>query len=114
MNVQNVIDKLGLSVKAGEACLDRDVTGGYASDLLSDVMANAQKGDVWVTLQVHQNVIAVAQLVELAAVILIGDREPDSETVEKADAEGIPLLSTDMTTFETVVRLHETGISGRR
>jgi len=114
MKVREVVDKLGLTVKAGGEGLDREVTGGYASDLLSDVMANAREGDIWVTLQVHENVVAVALLTKIAAVILVGDREPSADTTEKADTEGIPILSTGMTAFETVAILNDLGIRGGR
>lgn len=114
MKVREVVDKLGLTVKAGGEGLNREVTGGYASDLLSDVMANAREGDIWVTLQVHENVVAVATLTKIAAVILVGDRGPAEDAAEQADAEGIPMLSTDMTAFETVAQLHDLGIIGGR
>ena len=114
MKVSEIVDRLGLTVKAGSSGLDREVTGGYASDLLSDVIANARDGDIWVTLQVHQNVVAVAMLTRIAAVILVGSREPAEDAAESADAEGIPVLSTGMTAFETVALLHDIGIEGGR
>ena len=114
MRVREVVEKLDMEVKAGEAGLDREVTGGYASDLLSDVMANAREGDIWVTLQVHENVVAVALLTKVSGVILVGGRDPASSTAENADSEGIPILSTGMSTFETVASLHDLGVSGGR
>ena len=62
MTVRTVADSLGLQVAAGASKLDNVVRGGYASDLLSCVMAGAHKGDAWVTLQAHMNVVAVATL----------------------------------------------------
>jgi predicted transcriptional regulator len=114
MKVSEIVDKLGLTVKAGSAGLDREVTGGYVSDLLSDVMANARDGDVWVTLQVHQNIVAVSTLTGIAGVILVGSRDPAEDAAESADAEGIPVLSTERTAFETVALLHDIGIEGGR
>ena len=114
MKLHEVVDKLGLTVKAGQAGLDREVTGGYASDLLSDVIANAREGDIWVTLQVHENVVAVSLLAKVAAVIMVGGREPAADTALKAEAEGIPMLSTEMSTFETVALLSDLGIRGGR
>ena len=67
-------------------------SGGYVSDLLSDVMGNAAENDVWITLQTHQNVMAIASLKDLAAVILVKGLEPDSDTVEHSEEEGVPLL----------------------
>jgi len=114
MKVHEIADQLGLAVKAGSPGLDREVTGGYASDLLSDVIANARDGDIWITLQIHQNIVAVASLTRIAAIILVGSREPAEDTTASADAEGIPILSTEMTTFETVAHLHDIGIKGGR
>jgi hypothetical protein len=84
------------------------------SDLLSDVMANAKPGDIWVTLQIHQNIIAVATLKELAGIILIGGRQPEKQTLAKAEEEQVPLLLSDLPAFEVVGQLYQMGISGRR
>ncbi len=114
MTVREVMEKLDLKVHAGASGLDREVTGGYAGDLLSDVMSNATSGDIWVTLQVHQNIAAVALLTKIAAVVLVGGRQPAPETVEKADSAGIPILSTTRRTFETVALLSGLGIGSGR
>ena len=91
-----------------------EVTAGYASDLLSDVLANAPEGGVLVTLQVHLNVVAVASHAELSAVIFTSGREPDPEIVAKAMAEGLHLYATDADTFETVGRLFALGVKSGR
>lgn len=112
MRLRDIANRLTLSVAAAEDHLDTEVTGGYASDLLSCAMANAQRGNVWVTLQSHPNVVAVAVLLELAGVIIAEGRSPDPVTLEKASAEGIPILTTPNTTFTTVARLAELGVEG--
>lgn len=89
-----------------------DITRGYASDLLSDVLANAPEGGVLVTLQVHLNVIAVASHAGLRAVIFSCGRIPDDEVVEKAAEEGLSLFVSNSDTFEIVGRLHELGLRG--
>ncbi len=61
MKVSEIIEKLDLKVYSGKKGLDREISGGYVSDLLSDVMGNAREGEVWITLQVHQNVMAIAE-----------------------------------------------------
>ena len=71
MKVRELVEKLNLKVVSGENGLDRDIDGCYVSDLLSDVMGNAEMGNVWVTLQTHKNVMAIASLKELACVILV-------------------------------------------
>ncbi len=107
MKVSDLINELQLKVFCGEAGLDNEITGGYVSDLLSDVMGNASEGDVWITLQTHQNVMAIASLKELAAVILVKGFEPDEDSVKYSNEEGIPVLGTLMTTFEISGKLYD-------
>jgi hypothetical protein len=95
-------------------CVSREVTGGYASDLLSDVMANSREGDLWVTMQKHVNIVAVAQLNSLAAIVLVNGRRPDDATVARAEAEQIPIISTELQAFDAVGILYSLGIRGRR
>ena len=112
MNLQKLIDELALEVVTGHTGTDREVTIGYASDLLSDVMAHAKPGALWVTLQIHQNIIAVATIKELAAIIIVQGREIEKETLEKARAEGMCLLRTALSTFNIVGKLYTRGIVG--
>ena len=106
MTVNDVVQKLGLRVYGGENGLDRSVTGGYVSDLLSDVMGNASEGDVWITLQTHKNVMAVASLKEVAAVVLVKGLKPDADTLEQGNEEEIPVLGSDLETFDLAGRLY--------
>jgi hypothetical protein len=112
MKLTQIIEKLQLEIRTGGNRLDVDVTRGYASDLMSDVMANANEGDLWITLQIHQNIVAVAVMKSLAGIILVNGREPDAETIRKAKAEEVPIMISTMPTFELVGRLFELGISG--
>lgn len=114
MKLKDIVENLGMRVETAQEGLDREVTGGYVSDLLSDVMAHSNAGDVWVTLQVHPNIIAVATLKELIGIIIVQGRKPDEETIEKAQSEHIPLLVSDLHAFEIVGRLYQMGISGMR
>ena len=111
MTVNEVIEQLNLSIVTG-ADLAREITGGYASDLLSCVMASAQAGNVWVTLQAHPNVVAVASLLELSAVIITEGVSPDSETIHKAQTESITLLGSRQDTYTVVGALAALGIKG--
>ncbi len=92
----------------------REVQGGYASDLLSDVMGNSREGDLWVTLQKHVNIVAVAQLNGLAGIVLVNGRRPEPDTAARAEEEHIPIISTQLPTFDVVGILHGLGIRGRR
>jgi predicted transcriptional regulator len=112
MMVREAAETLGLEVLTESEGLEREITGGYASDLLSDVMAHSQAGNLWVTLQTHRNVIAVATLKDLAAVVLVNGREPDAETLTAARQEKVPVLASQLPAFELVGRLYQMGIRG--
>jgi predicted transcriptional regulator len=108
MNVNNLIARLNLRVFEPGKNLDRAVSGGYASDLLSDVMGHARQDAVWITLQNHVNVIAVASLKDLAAVILVHGQEPATDVLSRAREEGITLLGTEQDTFQTSAQVYMT------
>ena len=80
--------------------LDIEINGGYVSDLLSDVMGNAKEGQVWITIMRHLNVIAVASLTNMSAITFSKGYLPDDAVIAKADQEGIPLISSNLNTFE--------------
>ena len=111
MNVKELSEKFILHVAAGRNQLDRQIQGGYCGDLLSDVMANAPNGCIWLTVQTHQNIVAVAVLHEMAAIVLTGGQEPDPETIEKAEEEGIPILMWPATAFELAGQVHAAGVT---
>ncbi len=107
MKVKELVKELDLKIFGGAEGLTNDFDGGYVSDLLSDVMGNADANQVWLTLQTHKNVMAIASLKDLAAIILISGHEPEADTLAQSNEEGIPLLGTHMSTFETAGRMYE-------
>ena len=112
MKLEELCRQLSLEVRTAAEKLGAEVTGGYAADLLSCVMAKAQAGNVWVTLQSHPNIVAVASLLDLVGIIVTEGMIPDAVTMEKAEEEGIPLLTTELTTFTVAGRLFELGVPG--
>ncbi len=112
MNLKKLVEELDMDVKTGVNNIDVEVTGGYSSDLLSDVIGNAGEGNIWVTLQTHQNIVAVAVMKSLAAIVLINGREPDEETKKKAEVENLPIISSKFSTFELVGKLYQMGVMG--
>ena len=107
MKLKEIIEKLQLKVLASQENLDVEVTGGYTSDLLSDVIANSKEGNLWVTLQIHQNIIAVAKLKDLSGIIIVNNREPDEDTLQKAKEENVPLLVSEEMAYEVSGKLYE-------
>ncbi len=114
MIVQDLVDGFGLQIVSGEKGINRKIQSGYCGDLLSDVMGNAPIGCVWLTIQGHQNIVAVAVLREMAAIILTGDNTPDDETRQKADQEEIPILLYPDSAFILAGRLYSAGIGNRK
>jgi len=82
VKLAEIVDELDLKVRTAGGALEREVSGGYASDLLSDVIAHATTDCLWVTLQIHQNIVAVASLKELAGAG--GEREHPDHGVASA------------------------------
>jgi len=107
MKITEIAKKLDLKIVSGQNGLGNEAAGGYVSDLLSDVIGNAKEGQIWITLQTHQNIIAVASLKDISAVIIVKGAVPEADTIEKSNIENIPLLSTDMDTFNITGRLFE-------
>jgi hypothetical protein len=111
MNLQTIIEQLELT----PITAPRDYTsiaprGGYTSDMLSCVMAGAQPGNVWITLQAHMNVVAVASLREVSAVIITENAQPEPDVIARANEQGIILLSTSEPSYPIAGKLWEMGI----
>ena len=75
-------------------------------------MANANEGDIWITLQRHINIIAVAQLKGLAGIVLVNGRHPEPACADKAREEHIPVVSTPLSAFDAVGVLYGENIRG--
>ena len=106
MDLESIIKALNLKVRTGNDKLNTEVRGGYAGDLLSDVMGNSKEGNIWVTRQIHQNIVAVASLKDHAGIVLVQGAEPAPDTLEKAAKEGIPIMVSDMPGFEVIGKIY--------
>ncbi len=110
MNVKELVEQFKLYVAAGQNELERQIKGGYCGDLLSDVMANAPVGCIWLTVQAHQNIVKVAVLREMAAIVLTGGQAPDQETIQQADQEGVPVLMWPQSAFDLAGQVYAAGL----
>ena len=100
MKVCDLIKELNLKEFTPGTNTKTAISGCFVSDLLSYVIGNAGEGTVWITLQTHKNIAAVATLKDLAAIILIGDHKPDEDTVRQAFDEDLPILGSRDEAFE--------------
>lgn len=103
---EKIITTLGLNQRAGPPGLESPVRGAYCGDLLSDVLARASPGDLWITIHRHRNIVAVATLANLAGIIITGGREPDPDTREAAEKENLPLFTTSLNSFQAAGKLY--------
>ncbi len=111
MNLQQIIEELDLSVLTeSKNFAGMHPTGGYSSDLLSCVMAGAKRGNIWITLQAHLNIVAIAALNELTAIIITENARPDPASIAKANEQGVTLLSTSRPTYEINGQLWQIGL----
>ncbi len=114
MKLKELAEQLNLELTTPHVPMEAEVKTGYASDLLSDVLANSIEGDLWVTRQTHLNIVAIAVMRDLSGILLVNGSQPDPDTLEKAAEKMVPILRTSLPTFEVVGRLYQAGISGRR
>ena len=104
MTVNELVSSLELEVlNLSEG--DREIEGGYTGDLLSWVMSRAESGNVWVTIMTNMNVVAVAQLTDVACVIIAENAELADDVVQRAAAQGINLFRSSKTAWELIAAL---------
>ena len=104
MTVREMADAMQLAVFTMPEP-DREVSGGYAGDLLSWVMGRAQADEAWVTIMSNINVAAVAQLTDVSCVILAENVQPDAGVAETAASRGVNLLGSGEATFHLAARI---------
>lgn len=111
MNLQEVIQKLNLAVLTDPQDFSQiQLSGGYASDLLSCVMAGAKPGNLWITLQAHINIVAVAALTDTAAIIITEGAQPEPDVIARANSQGVTLLATTLGNHQVSGSLWELDI----
>lgn len=110
MQLNEIIEKLKLDPVTPVYNSDSVPTGGYCGDLLSDVIANAGKDYLWITIQTHINIVAVACLKELSAIIIASGKSVDEDAKQKAQHEKVVILKSDLNSFQIAGKLYELGI----
>jgi predicted transcriptional regulator len=107
MKLSDVVNELSLEVKSPGNGIEKEISGVYVSDLLSDVMANSKEGNIWITLQTHMNVVAVASMKGLAGIIIVGGRKIPDDVLEKAESEKVTVMAASSPAFEVAGKLYE-------
>jgi hypothetical protein len=107
ITIADLVKEFKFEVFSGENKLVTPVTGAYSSDLLSDVMGKAVASDLWITMQTHTNIVAVASLKDLAAILIVNGSKPGAETIATAISEGVVLLGTTEKAFTACGKLYK-------
>lgn len=111
MKVSDLIALLNAENQTPSVSGDREITCGYACDLLSWVMAHGREGMAWVTVQTHMNVVAVAVLADMACVILPENLDMEEESLKKAEEEGLCVLKSPLTAYAICGRMAGAGVA---
>ena len=112
MTLNDVKIILNAEVIVGEEHLDLEVKTAFGADLMSDVLAFAKAGSLLLTGLTNSQVIRTANILDIAAIILVRGKKPSTETINLAKDLKIPLLTTKFILFETAGRLYAKGIVG--
>ena len=112
MTVKELETKLGF--KPLNEVTENQIDGAFISDMVSDVMAGAKAGDVWVTVQTHKNVIAAANLVDVPAIVIVRGKKVPDDTLQMAGRVGVTIFQTDLDSFQVAVNLYEAGLKPGR
>lgn len=112
MTVRELLKEIPMEIICGEENLDRIVTRGFSSDMMSNVIAKGGEGDIWLTFQTHLNVVAIGLMKKMSAVVLVQNRKLIPRALEKAESEGLVILETPLSAFELGGRLYKLGIPG--
>lgn len=100
MTVSEIVKILGCEILTGSVNLDKEVTDGYVSDLLSDVIGNIKENSIWITIQRHMNILGVAKLKDVIAIVIPRNLQLEENVIEKAKEEGIAILRDPRSAFE--------------
>jgi serine kinase of HPr protein (carbohydrate metabolism regulator) len=109
MIISNIAEQLNLN-SLTKSNKEINVEGVYIGDLLSIVMSKAKENYVWITIQTHINIVAVAELLDLSCIIVVEDMEVEQETLDKAKELDIPIFKTEESAYNVACRLQNLGI----
>lgn len=108
MKLKDLIEKTGLKILTNMD--DKDVDGVFISDMLSDVMANAQAGNLWLTVQTHSNIVSAANLIDVSAIVVTLGKEVSQKTIDLANRYHVVILSSNESSYNLTKKLIDAGL----
>jgi hypothetical protein len=110
MKLTDIIEIIEGTLCSNGVDLSCDVSGGGGADLMSDVLASIQPNAVLLTGLCNPQVVRTAMMADVRAIILVRGKQPPIETIQLAEMEGIPLISSPFGMFELCGRLFAAGL----
>lgn len=107
MNIEEFSNKMGMKILTGTNGIENSVTGVYVCDLLSWVVSRAGKSNAWITVHTNINIVAVALLAEISCIIVPESIEVEEATLSRAAQENIPILSSELTSYQICCKAYE-------
>lgn len=111
MNIRELIHIIDGKLITQPMNMNREIKGGFGADLMSDVLASIQPEAVLLTGLCNPQVVRTAQMADVSAIVLVRGKHPPAETINLANAENVPLISTPYGMFEVCGRLHDFGLA---
>jgi predicted transcriptional regulator len=111
MKLKEILDIIDGQLLIENADLNREIRGGCGADLMSDVLASIQPDAILLTGLCNPQVVRTSQIAEVAAIVFVRGKKPPQETIELANQEKIPLISSPYGMFELCGRLYQAGLS---
>lgn len=106
MKLRDLVSELTLTqYSVDEEKLDTEVRNAYCGDLLSDVMSHVSEDSVWFTVLAHLNIVAVAQLRDIACVVIVNGAEPDRQTIDKAREQCVAIFGSKENSAQLCMKL---------
>jgi len=100
MKLSDIVKEIGCEILTGTVNLDKEIKNGYVSDLLSDVIGNIKENSIWITIQRHINILGVAKLKDVIAILIPRSLQIEENIIEKAREEKIAILRDPRSAFE--------------
>jgi len=104
VTVAQLLNNLDVKLLSGKNDLNKKITGFYIGDMLSWVMAKAEEGQAWITIQTNLNVVAVSVMTDISCIIIADNAEVPPDTLIKAEEEGIPILQTSLSAYQIAIK----------
>ena len=110
MKISQILEISEGTMLTPNADLDTDILGGFAGDLMGDVLASIQPESVLITGLSNPQVIRTALIADVRVVIFARGKQPAPETIKLAVEERLPVITSELGLYEISGRLLQNGL----